>query len=106
MQATATIATRESLLSRLKNSEDHESWRQFFDIYWKLIYSVALRAGLTETEAQEVVQDTVVAIAASIKEFRYSPEKASFKTWLGQITRFRIANQFRKRRPGKFVPYH
>ena len=37
------LPTRYSLLSRLQNWEDHESWRVFFDTYWRLIYSVALK---------------------------------------------------------------
>ncbi len=48
------IPTRRSLLTRLKQWDDHESWKDFFDTYWKLVYSAALN----ETEAQEVVQET------------------------------------------------
>ena len=43
--------TRRSLVGRLKNLDDQESWKQFFDMYWKLIYSSAIRAGLSEAEA-------------------------------------------------------
>ena len=32
------IPTRRSLLSRLKNWDDQDSWRDFFNTYWKLIY--------------------------------------------------------------------
>ena len=35
-------ATRRTLLDRLKNWEDHESWRVFFDTYSRLVYSFAL----------------------------------------------------------------
>ena len=55
--------TRYSLLSRLQNWDDQDSWRDFFDTYWRLIYSVAIKSGLTENEAQEVVQETVIAVA-------------------------------------------
>ena len=48
------MPTRRSLLSRLKNREDQESWQDFFDTYWKLVYGVAIKAGLTDQEAQEV----------------------------------------------------
>ena len=41
------LPTRRTLLSRLKNREDEQSWKDFFDTYWKLIYGVAIRAGLT-----------------------------------------------------------
>src|SRR5215510_7750388 len=42
------IPTRHSLLSRLKDYEDQESWRTFFDTYGRLLYRVAAKAGLTD----------------------------------------------------------
>ena len=29
------------------------NWKTFFDSYWKLIYGVAIKAGLNDAEAQE-----------------------------------------------------
>ena len=91
------IPTRASLLTRLKNWEDNESWRVFFDIYWRLIYGFAMQRGLQHEEAQEVVQETVVAVAKSIGRFQYDPEKCAFKSWLLSVTRSKIANQFARR---------
>jgi len=42
----ASLQTRWSLIGRLKDMDDQQSWQAFFDAYWKLIYSVALKAGL------------------------------------------------------------
>src|SRR5439155_7944157 len=84
-------------LSRLQNWEDNESWRVFFDTYWRLIYSVAIKAGLTETEAQEVVQETVICVAKDIHKFKRDRQLGSFKGWLRNLTRWRIADQLRKR---------
>lgn len=92
-------ATRRSLIHRLKNLDDHDSWREFFQTYWKLIYSVSLKSGLTEAEAEDAVQETVVTVAKTMETFRYDREKCRFKTWLMRITRLRIIDQFRKRRP-------
>ena len=91
------IPTRRSLLTRLKQWDDHESWKDFFDTYWKLVYSAALKSGLNETEAQEVVQETVIAVAKKMHDFKYDPAVGSFKSWLLHITRCRIADQLRKR---------
>jgi RNA polymerase sigma factor (sigma-70 family) len=91
------LPTRGSLLGRLKDWNDKESWREFFQIYHKLIYRAALKAGLTETEAQDVVQETMVGVAKKMKDFVYDPAKGSFKGWLLQLTGWRVANQFRKR---------
>lgn len=93
------IPTRATLLQRLKNWQDQSSWQEFFDTYWKLIYRVALKAGLTETEAQDVVQETMVSVAKHMPAFKYDPAIGSFKAWLLKLTRWRILDQFRKRGP-------
>src|SRR5207245_5537229 len=89
--------TRRSLLSRLKNWNDQESWQDFFDTYWKLIYGAAIKSGLSDVEAQEVVQETVITVTKKIKEFKTDPAFGSFKAWLLHLTRWRIADQLRKR---------
>src|SRR5205823_5712069 len=48
-------------------------------------------------EAQEVVQETVITVAKKIDKLHYDPALGSFKGWLLQTTRWRIADQFRKR---------
>ncbi len=91
-----SLPTRSSLLSRLRNVEDDASWRAFFEAYWRLIYNVARKTGLSDDEAQEVVQDTVIAVARKMPEFRYDPAKGSFKQWLLLITRRRIQDRLRR----------
>src|SRR5687767_8167044 len=65
------LPTRKSLLTRLKNWEDQEGWREFFEMYWRLIYRVATKAGFNDSEAQDVVQDTVLAVAKKMRGFKY-----------------------------------
>lgn len=91
------IPTRQSLLSRLKDYDDNDSWRDFFHTYWKLIYNIAVRSGLTEMEAQEVVQETIIAVSKQMPDFKYDRAKGSFKSWLLQLTRWRIQDQLRRR---------
>jgi RNA polymerase sigma-70 factor (ECF subfamily) len=62
-----------------------------------LIYNVAVKAGLTDAEAQEVVQETVIAVAKNIGQFKTDRACGSFSAWLMQLTRWRIADQFRQR---------
>jgi len=90
--------TRMSLIERLSDWEDQKSWDEFYQTYWRLIYGVSLKAGLGQDEAFDVVQDTVLTIAKQWKKGqRYDPSKGSFKTWLMNVTRWRIADQFRKK---------
>src|SRR5262245_51242997 len=92
------IPTRASLLARIKDPNDGASWQEFHDTYRRLIFGVACKAGLNEAEAQDATQDTLVAVAQNIGEFRYEPKRCSFKTWLMMIARQRIIWQLRKRK--------
>ena len=40
---------------------------------------MAIRAGFSNQEAEDVVQDTVTSIAKKMPEFQYDPERCSFK---------------------------
>lgn len=100
------IPTRASLLARLKNLEDHASWQDFFDTYWKLIYGVCVKRGLSPTEAEDVVQETMCAAMKSMPGFNYNRSVGSFKSWLLNMVRWRIADQFRKRSLIRNSPHH
>lgn len=104
MQSDDFIPTRYSLLSRLQNWEDQDSWKEFFDTYWRLIYSFALKSGLTEAEAEDVVQETVISVAKDIQKFKRDRSLGSFKGWLRNLTRWRIADQLRRRKGPEAVP--
>ena len=99
MKTGSLFATRRSLVEKLANWDDRKRWQEFFDTYWKLIYSAARKSGLTDAEGQEVVQETIITVAKNIDKLRYDPSVGSFKGWLLNITRWRIADQFRKRSP-------
>jgi RNA polymerase sigma factor (sigma-70 family) len=104
-KADSLLPTRRSLISRLRNCEDQDSWRAFFTTYWKLIYSFAVRCGCTDVEAEEVVQETVISLARKMPEYRYNPAVCSFKGWLMHVTNWRVIDQIRKRPKGGPVPY-
>ncbi len=93
--------TRSSLLRRLRADDDPEAWREFYRVYGGLIRSIAAKAGLNIDEAEEVVQETAIGVARRLPDFVYDPKICRFKTWLLNLTRWRISNQLRKRaQPG------
>jgi len=91
-----SLPTRHSLLMRLRNLDDQESWREFFEIYWRLIYGVARKAGLSDADGQDIVQETVLSVAKTMPGYEYRPDQCSFKTWLHLLTRRRIADRLRR----------
>jgi RNA polymerase sigma-70 factor (ECF subfamily) len=93
----SSLETRPSLLKRLQTGDDPQSWQEFYRIYGGLIRFFATKAGLTADEAEEVVQETAIGVARRLPQFVYDPKVCRFKTWLLNLTRWRIQNQLRKR---------
>src|SRR5690242_16611066 len=89
------VSTRYSLLSRLHDWDDQESWKDFFDTYWRVIYSFAIKSGLSEAEAQDVVQETIISVAKGIQNFKRDQSLGSFRGWLRNLTRWRVADYLR-----------
>ena len=56
---TPNLDTRSTLLGRLKDLDDQRTWQEFFDTYWILLFNFVRRAGLSESESEEVVMDIV-----------------------------------------------
>jgi RNA polymerase sigma-70 factor (ECF subfamily) len=92
-----TVHTRASLLNGLQ-AGDEDRWHEFHRLYGPVIRAFALKAGLNETEADEVVQETCIGLAKNVAEFQYDPAKCRFKTWLLNLASWRVKNQFAKRK--------
>ena len=92
------IPTRATLLQRLRDWQDQAGWQDFFDTYWSLIFGLAIKSGLSQSEAEDVVQETLISVAKHMPTFQYDPAIGSFKGWLLNQTRWRIADQIRRRR--------
>ncbi len=97
-EPNAPDATRLSLLVRMKDLGDQSGWQRFYDTYQSAIRGLARRAGLAASEADDVVQETLISVARSMPTFEYDRSKGSFKGWLFQITRRRIADHYRRKR--------
>jgi RNA polymerase sigma factor (sigma-70 family) len=91
------LPTRSSLLSRLKNASDAAGWQFFVDNYGRLLFQFCLRAGLQRQEAEDIVQEVVMAVAKQMPRFEYDRSKGSFKGWLARITRNHIADFLTKK---------
>jgi RNA polymerase sigma factor (sigma-70 family) len=96
MESQAISRTRKSLVSRLRKQVDQDSWQAFFEIYSNLIFATAMRAGLSRTDAADVLQETVISVFKGIHHLNYDPEKGSFRSWLLQVTTWRINDFLRK----------
>jgi RNA polymerase sigma factor (sigma-70 family) len=94
---TELAPTRASLLARLKDLGNDQSWQEFFDTYHRLIYGRLINSGLSPQDADEVVMEIVEGIARRMPTFVYEPRRCSFKTWLFRVVQYRLADHFRRR---------
>lgn len=87
--------TRRSLLVRLRNSRDDQSWAEFTAVYEPVIYRMTKRRGLQDADAREVVQEVLMSVASAIDRFDLDAA-GSFRGWIARITRNATVDQFRK----------
>ena len=73
------------------------NWKTFFDSYWRLIYDTALKAGLTEGEAREVIQELMLDVGWKVLKLGFDPTKGWVKDWVIDFTRCRIIDKLSKR---------
>ncbi|MEM6366300.1 MAG: sigma-70 family RNA polymerase sigma factor [Planctomycetota bacterium] len=89
--------TRKSLLIRIKDRDDTESWSQFVDLYGPLVYRFGRRKGLQEADASDMMQDVMQRVSQSIERFEYDPELGRFRSWLFLISRQCLSNQLKRK---------
>jgi RNA polymerase sigma factor (sigma-70 family) len=80
-------ATRASLLVRLRDARDAESWQTFVDTYAPLVYGYCLKRGVQDADAADVLQEVMARVARAMRTFEYQPERGRFRDWLGTVTR-------------------
>lgn len=90
-------STRWTLIERLKSSGGDAEWAEFYSIYRHCIHAVALRYGLRPEEAEDAVQETVLAVTRAIERLDTDPERGRFKSWLLTIAKRKMVDQLRAR---------
>lgn len=91
---------RERMLVEALKSGKQEAFEELFNTYGARLYSFAARMCKNEEDAKDVVQETLISVFRSLKDFR---GQGSFRAWFFTIA----ANACRKmKRKGKFEPEH
>jgi RNA polymerase sigma-70 factor (ECF subfamily) len=90
--------TRPSLLVRIRDAQDKDSWLMFVDIYAPLVYRYCRRRNVQDADAVDVVQEVMADVARCIGTFDYQPQRGRFRDWLGTVTRRRLARFWNKKK--------
>lgn len=76
--------TQSLLLKNIRSFENREAWDAFVVLYRPVIFRMARRRGLQESDAHDLVQDVLLRVARAIE--RYSPQDGvRFRHWLRRV---------------------
>ena len=84
-----------SLLLQLRNATE-ETWKNFVDLYTPLLFHWALKSGLQQHDAAELVQEVFVTLLQALPKFEYNQQK-SFRAWLFTVMRNKWTDLERRR---------
>lgn len=62
------------------------------------MFNTTRRYGLSATESEEVVQQTMIRLTRSLPTFKYDSQKGSFKAWLRTQVRWNILDLLKQRK--------
>jgi RNA polymerase sigma-70 factor (ECF subfamily) len=97
--STAASHTSLSLLERLRGN-DPEAWRRLVGLYGPLVLFWGRRAGLSEHDAADLLQDVFRSVTGAIVRFRRDRPGDSFRGWLWSIARNKLRDHFRDQQRG------
>lgn len=91
--------TRPSLLAALDDNAAGAGWLEFYHSYAPAVFRVARRRGMSQHDAEDVVQQTMLAISRHIGGFAYDRDRGTFRSWVRRIAESRIVDFARRRHP-------
>jgi RNA polymerase sigma factor (sigma-70 family) len=92
----ASPTTRHSLLLRIADPQNHAAWQEFVAIYEPLVYRLARRKGLQDSDARDLCQDVFRAVARAAQRWTPEPQFGSFRGWLFRVSRNLLINVLRQ----------
>ncbi|MGA2916777.1 MAG: sigma-70 family RNA polymerase sigma factor [Sedimentisphaerales bacterium] len=90
--------TTTQVLESLKESNDTLAWTRFRDHFYPVIFRFAKVLGLSETDAEDAAQETMLTFLKLFRDGKYNREKGHLGHWLFGIAKRTILD-FCKRLP-------
>jgi RNA polymerase sigma-70 factor (ECF subfamily) len=91
------VETRPSLLLRVRDPADAESWREFVSLYEPLLLAYVRHRGVAEHDARDVVQEVFGTLFRVLPDFALDHDRGRFRTWLWRVTHNALVDWSRRR---------
>jgi RNA polymerase sigma factor (sigma-70 family) len=94
-------STSISLLNRLQQTDDSKNWNRLVELYAPLLRVWLRKYSLQASDADDLVQEVLMAVSKELKSFDHSGRPGAFRSWLRTILAHRLRNFWRAqgRRP-------
>ena len=90
------MQTRYTLLERVKNRADENSWSDFVDIYRPYIYGLVRRMGSNHEDSEDLSQSILLVLWEKIPQFEANFRTGAFRLWLSKLVKNRVINHYVK----------
>lgn len=104
--------TPQTLLRKIAeyaNGDDAAEWERFVELYTPVIRKfVSGRSDMTESDAEDVVQDIFIRLVEVLRTEQYRPYKGRFRAYLAAMVRRTLIDRYRRvavRGAGREVPF-
>lgn len=89
--------TSSTLLEGIRDPANGTAWKRFHDRYRPVVICFARKLGLSDTDAQDVAQDTMLAFIEAYRDGRYDPDNGRLRSFLFGIAHHKVIDAQRKR---------
>jgi len=86
-----------SLLSRIRQSSDSDSWNRLVDLYAPLIRAWLRKYNVQDSDADDQVQEVLLAVSKDVGKFDHGGQPGAFRGWLKAILVNRLRDFWRAR---------
>jgi RNA polymerase sigma-70 factor (ECF subfamily) len=86
-----------SLLGRLRRSGESEAWDRLVELYAPLLRTWLRKYDVQASDADDLVQETLLAVSKDLKSFDHGGQPGAFRAWLRAILVHRLRNFWRAR---------
>ena len=86
-----------SLLARLRQSPDCDSWNRLVELYAPLLRGWLRSYEVSGADADDLVQDVLTVVSQELPKFKHNEQTGAFRSWLRKILVHRLRNYWRAR---------
>ncbi len=90
------FGTSLSLINRVRDRTDTESWREFYQFYQPLLARYMGSLGLDEHAANDVIQEVFVRLLQALPKFELDGKRGRFRGYLWKLTYSALVDQARR----------